>query len=421
VRARQPLDATVLWGVAAVACWGVMAWLGVVMFNATPRIAAFDLDLLVNAGRAVAAGQQPYDPSILQGIPPDAFGLFYSYPPIVGQVFALLSGLPLGALAIALAALGVGGVAGVSGRLRDRLGAPTSTRVVVAGTIAVSAMALPMIVAVLFGNLDALFPALYGLVLVAAISPLERDRVVGGYALALGALTKVYPAALGLWFVVRFVRERATLRPVAARARLVPIIAAAVAAAAVLGVSVGIFGLGPWEDYATVASTAARAEIVDHRNVAPAAQLALWLGADSGTARLLHLPVVAAAVLAIALAAWRVRDPLESFAIGATASLFVLPISWVHYPAVLIPFGVAAVIRVTDTRARARIAGTLAAALLVAAVSILWLPILWLAIGLALVAVHWSAGAARSDAPSAPSGAAAANRFIAPAAGAAVG
>jgi hypothetical protein len=256
-----------------------------------------------------------------------------------------------------------------------------------AATVAISAMALPMLVAVLFGNLDAIFPALYGLALVAAISPRRADGVAGGVALAVGGLTKVYPGALGLWFLVRWLRGR---RGSDAQRWLTPLVAAVAVALVVVGVSVLVFGLRPWQDYSMVVATAARAEIVDHRNDAPAAQLALWLGADSATARLLHLPVLAAAVLAIALAAWRVRDPLESLAIGATASLFVLPISWVHYPAVLIPFGIAAVIRVTDVSTRMRVTWLLGAALLVAAVSILFLPLLWIAIGLVLAGIHES-------------------------------
>ena len=381
-------DPTVLWAFAALMFWGVMGWLGAVMFSATPRIAAFDLDLLVQAGRAVAAGEQPYDGAILRGIPPDAFGLFYSYPPVVGQALSPIAGLPLGLLAILTSVLAVAATAAVTVRLRDRLPAVTMpARLVVAATVAVTGMTLPMIVAVLFGNLDAFFPALYGLVLVAAIAPRTRDQAAGGVALALGAVTKVYPAALGLWFVARFARERAN--PDANR-WLVPIGAALVVVLVVVGVSIAVFGIGPWQDYATVAATAARAEIVDHRNDAPAAQLALWLGADSATARLFHVPVVVVAILAIVVAAWRVRDPLESLAIASVASLYVLPVSWVHYPAVLIPFGVAAVIRVADARTRTRVIALLGAALVVGAISILWLPILWVAIGLALLAIHRS-------------------------------
>jgi hypothetical protein len=391
-RPARSVDPTILWGFAALMFWGVMAWLGVAMFNATPRIAAFDLDLLVQAGRAIAAGQQPYDPAILKGLPPDATGLFYSYPPIVGQALAPIAGVPLGTLAIVWSVLSVGALAAVAVRLRDRLAATTTTRAVAVGTIAVSAMALPMIVAVLFGNLDAIFPALYGLVLIAAISAARRDGVAAGVALAVGGLTKVYPATLGLWFVVRFLRERAEPD---ARRWLVPVLVAAVVALSIAGVSVLIFGFGPWQDYSIVAATAARAEIVDHRNDAPAAQLALWLGADSTSARLFHLPVLVAVTIAIVLAAWRVRDPLESLAIAATASLFVLPISWVHYPAVLVPFGIGAVIRMTDDRERRVVAGLLGSALVVSAVAILFLPLLWIAIALVMAAIHRSARAGR--------------------------
>jgi hypothetical protein len=389
--APRRLDPTVLWAFAAAAFWGVMALLGVVMFNASPRIAAFDLDLLVGAGRAVAAGRQPYDPAILAGAPPDATGLFYSYPPLVGQLLAPISGLPLGWIAIGWSVLAVAGLAAVAARIRSRLGSVAMaipTRAVVAGTIAVSAMALPMVIAVLFGNLDAFFPALYGLVLVAALSSARSDQVAGGVAHALATITKVYPGALGLWFLVRFVRDRGSAE---GRRWLVPAVVAAVTAVAIVGLSVLVFGMQTWGDYATVASTAARAEIVDHRNDAPAAQIALMLGADSGVARLLHLPVLAAALVALVAAAWRVADPLESLAIAATASLFVLPISWVHYPAVLIPFGVAAVIRTPSTGGRARVVALLTAALVIAALSILWLPLLWVAIGLALAAIHLSA------------------------------
>ena len=79
------VDAAYLGSMAAVVFWAATGYLGVLMFNAVPRIAAFDLDLLVGAGRAIAAGQGPYDPALLRGVAPDAVDLFYSYPPLVGQ------------------------------------------------------------------------------------------------------------------------------------------------------------------------------------------------------------------------------------------------------------------------------------------------------------------------------------------------
>jgi hypothetical protein len=393
-RERRDLDPTVLWAFAALTFWGVMAFLGATMFGQTPRIAAFDLDLLVQAGRAVAAGQQPYDPGLLAGRPPDATGLFYSYPPIVAQALVPIAGVPLGAVAIAWSVLAITATAWVAVRIRDRMALAASTSTVFVGTIAVSAMTLPMVVAILFGNLDAFFPALYGLVLVAAISPRKEDGVLGGVALAIGGLTKVYPGALAVWFLVRWLRDRARSAD-EARRWLTPLAAAIVVSLVLVALSVAVFGIKPWQDYSTVAATAARAELVDHRNDAPAAQLALWLGADSGTSRLIHLPVVMLAAIAIVGAAWRVCDPLNSLAIATVASLFTLPISWVHYPAVLIPFGVAAVLRVPDVPARTRVALLLGAALVVAALALLWLPLLWLAIGIALVAIRRSASVTR--------------------------
>jgi hypothetical protein len=402
-RELRRLDPTVLWAFAALTFWGVMAFLGATMFAQTPRIAAFDLDLLVQAGRAVAAGQQPYDAALLAGTPPDATGLFYSYPPIVAQALVPIADLPLGAIAIAWSVVAITATGWVAVRIRDRMAIGTSTPTVFVGTIAVAAMTLPMAVAVLFGNLDAFFPALYGLVLVAAISPQVADGVLGGVALAIGGLTKVYPGALAVWFLVRWLRDRGAGAD-GARRWLTPLAACIVVAVVLVGLSVALFGIKPWQDYSTVAAAAARAELVDHRNDAPAAQLALWLGADSATSRLIHLPVLMLAALAIVGAAWRVSDPLASLAIAAVASLFVLPISWVHYPAVLIPFGVAAVLRVHDPDARRHVAALLSGALVVAVLALLWLPLLWLAIGIALIAIRRStlvtSGTARDGIPS---------------------
>ena len=392
---RRGRNDAVVWSMAAVIFWATTGYLGVLMFNAVPRIAAFDLDLLVGAGRAVVAGRSPYDPALLGGTAPHAVDLFYSYPPIVGQVLAPVSGLPLGVVAIAWTFLAVGLLALAVVRLGSILAPAVRSGTVAAATVAVAAMTFPLLIAVLFGNLDAFFPALYGFVLVAAVSSGPRDGVVGGVALAIGALTKVYPAGLGLWFVVRAIRQRggSTARPGTERRRLlVPLVAATVTIVALVAISVLVFGLSPWQDYTTVAATAARAEIVDGRNGAPAAQLALWIGGDSGLARLLHLPVVAVAIIVIAAAAWFRDDPIESLAIAATASLFLLPVSWIHYPAALLPFGAAAVLRVQArdpaTRRRVRLLAT--AAILAAAAAIAWLPSLWLALGLGLAAVHES-------------------------------
>lgn len=391
---RRRNDA-VVWSMAAVVFWAATGYLGVLMYNAVPRIAAFDLDLLVGAGRATAAGLSPYDPALLRGVVPDAVDLFYSYPPLVGQILVPLAAVPLGLVAIGWAVLAVALLAVAVVRIGALVAPGVPGRTVAAATVAVAAMTFPLLVAVLFGNLDAFFPALYGFALLAVLSPRGRDGVIGGAVIAVGALTKVYPAGLGLWFVVRAARARFA----ADRRRLaVPLAAALLTGVGLVVVSVVAFGPDPWLDYATVASTAARAAIVDHRNAAPAAQLALWLGWNSDAARVVHLPVVALALVVIVGAAWRVSDPLESLALAATGSLFVLPISWIHYPPALLPFVAAAVLRseagngaeAADATVRRRVRALAGGALLAAALAVAWMPSLWIAIALGLAAVRVS-------------------------------
>ena len=76
--------------------WAGLAWLAVQMYSTTPRSAAFDLELLLQAGRDVAAGRSPYDPAMVAGGVPGAADLFYSYPPPVAQAFSLFAAVPAG-------------------------------------------------------------------------------------------------------------------------------------------------------------------------------------------------------------------------------------------------------------------------------------------------------------------------------------
>ena len=74
--------------------WLGLVWLGWTMFTATPRTAGFDLELVLQAGRDVAAGQSPYDAAMVGGTAPGSTDLFYSYPPPVAQFFSLFAGVP---------------------------------------------------------------------------------------------------------------------------------------------------------------------------------------------------------------------------------------------------------------------------------------------------------------------------------------
>ena len=382
-----------IWLGLGIVGWAGLAWLAVQMYSATPRTAAFDLELLLQAGRDVAAGRSPYDPAMVAGGVPGAADLFYSYPPPVAQAMSLLAAAPSAAMFAALWILAVACLVYGAALVTSRLAPGQSVAATVFPTLAVAPLFLPFGIALLFGNLDALFPLAYALVLVAAVVPSERSSIAGGVALGLAAVAKVHPAGLGPWFVGRAIRERQSGQQAAAL-RVVLVTFATVAAVLVLSLLAG--GADLWRDYVPVAGAASNARLLDPRNAGPAAQAAMLLGGDEGLVRALHLPVALAAVVASLWAGWAVRDRLSGIAVASVASLVILPVTWYHYPAALIPFAIAAVVRARGTATAQRTTALIAAAALVATLSIAWIPGLWLAVGLGLAGVVWSGGAGDS-------------------------
>jgi hypothetical protein len=372
------------WLVVAIVAWIGAAWLAVRMFSTTPPTAGFDLELLLGAGRDVAAGRSPYDPSLVAGNPPEATSLFYSYPPPVAQAMVLFAGLP-SALAFALwAVAAVTASVAVILRLRARLAPGVAAAAVAITSLAVLPLVLPFLVALLFGNLDAFFPALYGLVLVGVLAAGLGGRFAGGAALATAAVAKVYPAGLAVWLLARAARDRG--RPSTARGVLAWTL---VLGLGIVLISVVLGGAGLWREYASVAATASSAHLVDPRNYGIAAQITLWLGGTDAEARVLQVPVALTALAIIAWAGWRRRDAVESSAWAAAASLFLLPVTWYHYPAALIPFAAAAVVRSAGS-ARSRVAWLVTASIVAAAVGIAFPPLLWVAIGCCVAATRLS-------------------------------
>jgi hypothetical protein len=386
-----------VWATLAVIGWTMVTWLAVQLFTTEPPTAAFDLELLLRAGRDVAAGRTPYDPALLAGTAPDATGLFFSYPPLVAQALAPFAAVPSAVMFVAWSIGAVAALAGTTAWLRRTLRPELATPTAGIAAVGAASLTFPFVVAVLFGNLDVFFPALYGIALVAAVAAdhARREQVAGGVAIAVAAATKLYPAGLGLWFVVRAARHRGDAR----RGLAVTVAAAVGTVIALVAVSVVIGGVEPWRQYAIVAGVASRAELVDPKNVGPAAQIALAVGADSGFARLVHLGVAGLAVVVIAVAAWARSDRLESLAVAAAATLVLLPVSWIHYPAAMIPFVAAAALRTTGRPSARRVGWLGAAAVIMAAVALVWLPLMWVAVALALASVH-----ASIPAPAAPTG-----------------
>jgi hypothetical protein len=299
----------------------------------------------------------------------------------------------------------------IAGRIERRMTGRTD---LVLPTAALLPFWFPFAIALLFGNLDAWFAGLLGLLLIAVIAAeargerqaARRDLLWGGLALAAMSLTKVHPASLGLWLLVRGLRGRDAGSGIPAQWQIAGIVAlagvAAIAASLVLG------GVGPWADYLAVLRAGVGADLLDFRNLGPSVQIALAGGLGADAVRSLQVGVTILAVLATVTAAWRVRDPVESLAWATVASFVVLPVTWFHYPSALVPLAVAAVVRAREagpvTFRRTLTLGGVGLALSIVGMG---LPVMWLSVAAVLAAIRtsgrasWSPLGARSQAVSA--------------------
>jgi hypothetical protein len=372
-----------LWVLVGIVGWGYLLVLGSHMLAGSPPTAGFDLELLLEAGRRVAAGHSPYDPALVGGAVVQAESLFYSYPPPVAQILSLVSGVPQPAVLAAWAIGATAAFVAVAIAVARRIAVAAPSRVALP-LVATAPFVFPYAVAMLFGNADVWFPALYGLLLIAVLRPAASAAVAGGAALAVAALAKLHPASLGLWFLVRGPAER----------RVAGV--AAIVAITIVAASLVIGGLDPWRDYVAVVRAGMNADVVDARNAGPAAQLALLLRLDGAIARLIQLVVSSAAVVGTVWAARSLRDPVESLGWAAAATLLTLPVTWYHYPVVLMPFALAAVLR-ADAAAttvprsdRRAVHGLIVAAAAVAILAISFTPLIWMSIALILAAVRVS-------------------------------
>jgi hypothetical protein len=372
--------------IAGIIGWLGLVWLGISLYSSTPPRAGFDLELLLQAGRDVAAGRSPYDPALIAGTAPVAETLFYSYPPLVAQAMVLFAAIPSPVMLVAWDLAALAGLAVVAAALGRRLAPDLPTRRIVVPTLALAPLCFPFAIGLLFGNLDVFFPLLYGAMLLAVIprGGSDRARLIGGVGLAVASLTKLHPASLAGWFGIRGVTGDGGARRV--------LVAAVVGGLVILGFSLAIGGTQPWIDYLAVIRAGSNADLIDPRNAGPAAQVALLIGADDRFARTLQIGVTIAALAITAAAARPGGDPVERLAWAAVASLVILPVTWFHYPSALIPFGLVALLRARDRdrQTRRRVTARVAAALVVGVVAIAALPLLWLAAALVLGAVRVS-------------------------------
>jgi hypothetical protein len=138
-------------------------------------------------------------------------------------------------------------------------------------------------------------------------------------------------------------------------------------------------------------------DLVDTRNGEPAVIAGGLAGIDPTGIRFVQVGVTALGLVATAVAAWRIGDPLTSFAVAAVASLVLLPVTWYHYPVALIPVAIAAVARadVVGGPQGRRVLGLVIAALVATTLAIVYVPAIWIGIGLLLGAVAVSGRAGR--------------------------
>ena len=346
---------------------GVAAWVTAVvligrMYAQSPPGAGFDLELLLTGGRRVAAGLSPYEPAMLAGQSVGITTLFYSYPPLVAQAFAPFAGVPSVVMFATLLLVAPLAAAAVSSSIARLSTVRLTERQAFLVVLATLPFWFPFTLAMMFGNLDLLFVAFYGLILLAVLPAApSRGSVIGaGAAVAVATLTKLHPAVLGVWLLARGVREwrrgdaRVTLvGPGLPRSWAIAGVAAVVGLAAV-GVSLLVGGTAPWADYVTVLRASTVVDLLDPRNLGPAVQIALALNLDQGAIAPIQSVVVVLALGVAVVSALAVDDPLESLLWAASASLVVLPVTWYHHFAVLVPFGVAALARGWDGRPGSR-------------------------------------------------------------------
>jgi hypothetical protein len=379
--------------VVAVIGWANLAILGRAMLSKTPPEAGFDLQLLLDAGKRVAAGGSPYDPNaVANGL--QARDLFYSYPPVVAQILAPISGLPTGLVLTGWCLGAAAGLVAMAALLpRWPIGRPAQAPAALSLdaallTLAAAPFFFPFAVALLFGNVDAWFPLLFGAVALTLASgraiPSRMTSAAGGVALAVASAVKLHPATVAVWLAA----ERPARRGFRGSGAIA--IGAAVAVgAAILAWSLVVGGAGPWREYLDYLRAGGNADLASSVNIGPASQLALLAG-DSNLARPLAVVFGVLALVATVATARLVRDPLESFGWAVVASLVVLPVTWYHYPVALIPVALAAWTRSRGTPRGRRVTWGLMAAFLVSDAAIVLPVALWLAVAVLFAAVRWS-------------------------------
>lgn len=185
-----------------------------------------------------------------------------------------------------------------------------------------AALAFPPVIGELvMGNVHLLLLGLLTVAWLGIRRATARGQLVGGVAVGVAAVVKVFPGALLVWFALTR-RWRAAA-------------AVVLGAVALVVVTLPFTGVEPWRDYPTVlANLSAPSDTTD--TLAPTVWLAPYLGFLG--ARIL-VTLAGLAILAWAAARLPATQVARSFAIAVTVSVLVAPALYHHYLALLVlPF-----------------------------------------------------------------------------------
>ena len=299
------------------------------------------------AAARVASGTTPYARAMLDG-PVSVQGTDrYRYPPVLAQVLAPLSGLPMGALAVLWLLVQAAAVLAATWIATGAGGARASPERALWCAVAATWF-LPVFDSLWKGNVSGILAFQVALTL--------AGGAVAGVSIAAAILLKFMPVAL--------------LPAAAGGGRR---IAASVLAAGLALTAVSIvLSPGAWSDYARVLPNLLAGPSDDPTNLSPWAVLA-HLGAPALLVDGTRAAGIAAGLL-MAFGAYRVASRPGGWhaavALGTSAMLLLPAAVWYHYLAVLLPLGA-----VAWPSAIPRVRVALVAGALMVLLGVSWLPL----------------------------------------------
>ena len=263
------------------------------------QLAIGDFETYWTGARRLLDGLPLYPPSQLDQpfvLGDAAFGRGFVYPPTAALIATPLAALPMAQAFVVFTALSALALAGVTYAISRRSGASRTRAAVIAAVVIGSG---PGLDALLTGNVNALAAA--------ALGAMWLRPAGSGYLAVTGGLVKVYPIVGLAWSV----RSRASVvRP-------------AIVGVVVVGMTLLIGGVGPWNDFRTTMANGLSTEYFPIQS--PRSLLWAPLG-------VIGAGLVAAALTAVVvIGVVRIRDDRAAFALLGLAMILPAPEWHLHY------------------------------------------------------------------------------------------